>query len=96
MFCGIGPMAIKAAKEAGLKVLASDLNPDCYHYLWNNIIMNKCADTVIPFCMDAREFALHVIDQSNNQQVLDWTFVERDPKRHVSNKIEEAKLCPES
>lgn len=33
MFCGIGPMAIKASKELGIKVLANDLNPDCYHYL---------------------------------------------------------------
>jgi len=28
MFCGIGPLSIKAAKEKGLKVLANDLNPD--------------------------------------------------------------------
>jgi len=62
MFCGIGPMAIRAAKEAGVKVLASDLNPDCYHYLRKNIVLNKVADAVIPFCMDAREFACHVID----------------------------------
>jgi len=55
-------MAIRAAKEAGVKVLASDLNPDCYHYLRKNIVLNKVADAVIPFCMDAREFACHVID----------------------------------
>jgi tRNA (guanine37-N1)-methyltransferase len=53
MFCGIGPMAIKSAKELSVKVLANDLNPDCYHYLRQNIVLNKCADTVIPFCMDA-------------------------------------------
>lgn len=53
MFCGIGPMAIRAAKEQNMRVLANDLNPECYHYLRKNIVLNKVADTVIPFCMDA-------------------------------------------
>jgi len=62
MFCGIGPMAIRAAKESNMWVLANDLNPECYHYLRKNIVLNKVADHVIPFCMDAWEFACHVID----------------------------------
>jgi len=45
-----------------MRVLANDLNPECYHYLRKNIVLNKVADTVIPFCMDAWEFALHVIE----------------------------------
>ena len=44
MFCGIGPLAIKAAKHAGLRVLANDLNPECYKYLRTNIIKNKVAE----------------------------------------------------
>ena len=49
MFCGIGPLSIRAAKAKGVKVLANDLNPDCYHYLRKNIAQNKVADLVIPF-----------------------------------------------
>ena len=62
MFCGIGPMAIKSAKDKGIRVLASDLNPDCYKYLRRNIVLNKCADLVVPFCMDAREFACWAVE----------------------------------
>ncbi len=32
MFCGVGPLAIRAARK-GLKVIANDLNPECYLYL---------------------------------------------------------------
>ena len=70
MFCGIGPMAIKSAKMSKARVLASDLNPDCYKYLRKNIVLNRVADQVIPFNMDARDFAMHIIDQSNKEEVL--------------------------
>jgi len=33
MFCGIGPLAIKAAVKKRVKVLANDLNPESVHYL---------------------------------------------------------------
>lgn len=84
MFCGIGPMAIKAAKEIGIKVLANDLNPDCYHYLRKNIVLNKCADLVVPYCMDAREFVRYVISQSNNPKILEKVSEPQNPKKHIS------------
>ena len=59
MFCGIGPLSVRAAKAKGVKVLANDLNPECYHYLRRNIVNNKVADLVLPYCMDAREFVKH-------------------------------------
>jgi len=40
MFCGVGPLAIRAAK-LGMKVIANDLNPDCYEFLLKNIKLNK-------------------------------------------------------
>lgn len=42
MFCGVGPLAVKAAvKKPKLKVLANDLNPIAYEYLEKNIKLNK-------------------------------------------------------
>ena len=33
MFCGIGPLAVKAAVKKKIKVIANDLNPACYEYI---------------------------------------------------------------
>ena len=33
MFCGIGPLAVKAAAKKRIKVIANDLNPACFDYL---------------------------------------------------------------
>jgi tRNA (guanine37-N1)-methyltransferase len=66
MFCGIGPLAIKAAvKRKGLKVLCNDLNPDGFEYCLKNIILNKVQKRVIPFNMDARQFVRYVVSSSN-------------------------------
>jgi tRNA (guanine37-N1)-methyltransferase len=56
MFCGIGPLAVKAAVKKGIKVLANDLNPACFEYLKKNIALNKVQKQVLPFNMDARAF----------------------------------------
>lgn len=62
MFCGIGPLAVKAAvKRKGIRVLANDLNPACFEYIGKNIQLNKVKDRVIPFNMDAREFVRMVV-----------------------------------
>ena len=107
MFCGVGPLSVKAAKEKQLKVLANDLNPDCYHYLRRNICQNKVADLVIPFCMDGREFIRHLINESNSETVLnkeeeekkevsEKTGDKKKKKKNPTTKEEEAKLVPES
>lgn len=42
MFCGVGPLAVKAAvKRPKIKVLANDLNPIAFEYLDKNIKLNK-------------------------------------------------------
>ena len=66
MFCGIGPLAVKAAMKKRIKVIANDLNPACYDYLKQNISLNKVQKRVIPFNMDAREFVRMVVDKSND------------------------------
>lgn len=55
-FCGVGPFAVRAAKEKGCKVYASDLNPYCHQYLIKNIQVNKVEHLVEPSCGDARQF----------------------------------------
>ena len=42
MFCGIGPLAVKAAvKNKKVKVICNDLNPEGYAYTEVNIKLNK-------------------------------------------------------
>jgi len=52
---GVGPFAIPAGQK-GCLVLANDLNPDSYHWLVENIKVNKVGYTVCPFNVDGREF----------------------------------------
>jgi len=61
MFCGIGPLAVRAAVKKKIKVLANDLNPEGFRYLNINIQTNHVERLVIPFNMDAREFIRRVI-----------------------------------
>ena len=64
MFCGIGPLSIRAAKM-GMKVYANDLNPECFEYLKINSKLNKVEHLVKPYNMDAREFVRHLINKED-------------------------------
>ena len=66
MFCGIGPLAVRAAVKRKMNVIANDLNPECFKYIKANIELNKVKNLVVPFNMDAREFARMVIKLSND------------------------------
>lgn len=66
MFAGIGPFAIPAAQQ-GCVVFANDLNPTSVKYLSLNAKINKVADQVKAFNMDARDFMRKlVIDGEGN------------------------------
>ena len=54
-FCGVGPLAIRAAKQQ-ITTYANDLNPDCYKYLVENSKVNKVEKYLKAYNMDAREF----------------------------------------
>jgi tRNA (guanine37-N1)-methyltransferase len=72
MFCGIGPLAVKAAaSNKKIKVICNDLNPECYQYLNQNIELNKVKNLVYPFNMDAREFVKYVVNLSNTDPITD-------------------------
>jgi len=65
MFCGIGPLAVKAAvKRPKLNVVCNDLNPEGIHYCRKNIKLNKVDKRVTAFNMDAREFVRFHVAQS--------------------------------
>ena len=68
MFCGVGPLSVKAAvKRPKLKVLANDLNPIAHEYLDKNIKLNKLQNRVHPFNMDAREYLRMLVDKDDNR-----------------------------
>jgi len=71
MFCGIGPLSIRAAKK-DLYVLGNDLNPDCYEYLKINAKVNKVEKMIECYNMDAREFAKYIV-------------LEKEPKVHFDH-----------
>ncbi|GMF36517.1 unnamed protein product [Phytophthora fragariaefolia] len=70
MMCGIGPFAIPVALN-GAKVYANDLNPRSYHYLKENIAINKVEKLVTPYNLDGREFLAKLLSEKKQfTQVL--------------------------
>eukprot|EP01104_Vermistella_antarctica_P015469 TRINITY_DN5095_c0_g1_i1.p1 TRINITY_DN5095_c0_g1~~TRINITY_DN5095_c0_g1_i1.p1 ORF type:complete len:453 (+),score=54.46 TRINITY_DN5095_c0_g1_i1:197-1360(+) len=61
MTAGVGPFAVPAARKRGCTVHANDLNPRSFHYLKENIKLNKVVGRVIPFNMDARDFVRYLV-----------------------------------
>ena len=79
MFCGIGPLAVKAAvKRKGLKVVCNDLNPEGIQCCHENIKMNKVSKQVKAYNMDAREFVKWHVAQSNDPTDLTPDFLKFD------------------
>lgn len=74
MFCGIGPLSIRAAK-IGMKVYANDLNPECFHYLKLNSSLNKVDHLVNCYNMDAREFIRDLIKCSDEDIHFDHVYM---------------------
>ena len=65
-FCGVGPLSLRACKK-GIKVFANDLNPSCFKYLNNNIIINKINKNLIhTYNMDARDFIKTLIEKTKH------------------------------
>lgn len=77
-FCGVGPLAIRAAK-VGLTVLANDLNPHSYEYITINQKLNNIKN-ITCFNMDAREFIRAVIGRAklikDDEENFDGKFPE--------------------
>ncbi|KAG1709977.1 hypothetical protein DVH05_016986 [Phytophthora capsici] len=70
MMCGIGPFAIPVALN-GSKVFANDLNPRSFHYLKENIVLNKVEKLVTPYNLDGREFLATLLNEKKQfTQVL--------------------------
>ncbi|KAI8370715.1 Met-10+ like-protein-domain-containing protein [Radiomyces spectabilis] len=61
VFAGVGPFALPAVKK-GCLVYANDLNPASYHWLNENIRLNKITAGIHTYNMDGREFIRKVMD----------------------------------
>jgi len=58
LFAGIGPFSIIIAKKnPSVRVYACDINPNAYHYLVENIRLNKVENRVEAYLGDARELS---------------------------------------
>ena len=55
VFAGVGPFAVPAAKVRRCRVFANDLNPFSFHWLKENVRINKVAN-VETFNLDGRQF----------------------------------------
>ena len=70
MMCGIGPFAVPLAMK-GCRVYANDLNPRSFHYLCENIQLNKVAARVDAFNLDGRAFVAQLLrNKTQFTQVL--------------------------
>ncbi|XP_068648458.1 tRNA (guanine(37)-N1)-methyltransferase 2 [Aristolochia californica] len=103
MFAGVGPFAIPASQK-GCSVYANDLNPDSVRFLKVNAEVNKVADRVHSYNMDARAFMIHLVDVpvSDTRPALDEKnfracqkfnmSTHGDPKSIGSLSVEEERL----
>ena len=55
VFAGVGPFSVPAAKVRHCRVFANDLNPFSFHWLKENVRINKVQD-VETFNLDGRQF----------------------------------------
>ncbi|KAL1928141.1 hypothetical protein VTP01DRAFT_3057 [Rhizomucor pusillus] len=55
VFAGVGPFALPATKK-GCIVYANDLNPESYHWMNENIKLNKITKGIQTYNLDGREF----------------------------------------
>ena len=75
MFAGIGQFSIQIAKHSKpKKVVAIDINPDAYHYLKENIKLNKL-DNIIAINYDNRK--IH-IENFASRIIMGWIFDTHD------------------
>lgn len=71
MFAGIGPFSILMAKRCpSCKVTAVELNPDAYHYLVQNIRLNRVEKNVVAIHGDVRE-ALKSVEEFFDRVIMD-------------------------
>ncbi|XP_057368314.1 tRNA (guanine(37)-N1)-methyltransferase-like [Daphnia carinata] len=55
VFAGVGPFSVPAAKIRKCRVFANDLNPSSYHWLKENVRLNK-VENIETFNLDGRQF----------------------------------------
>ncbi|KPM10012.1 tRNA (guanine(37)-N1)-methyltransferase-like protein, partial [Sarcoptes scabiei] len=92
VFAGVGPFAVPIAKIRKCKVLANDLNPDAYHWLKENVALNKVENLVECFNLDGREFIKNQIKFDIIKQMEEFNGTNLNRRLHVLMNLPELAL----
>ena len=102
MFAGIGYFSIPVAYHSRAYVTAIEKNPQAFHYLKENIKLNRVGDLVNPLNMDCREFTgkgdrviMGYIQKTNEFLEKAFEIVKRGGIIHYHQTVVE-KLYPEA
>ena len=68
LFSGVGPIAIQIAKKNKVLIHAFDINPVAYHYIKENIGLNKLLGSIIPYNLDISSLILPSSEIGKNLQ----------------------------
>lgn len=83
VFAGVGPFAIYAAKYNKCQVLANDLNPDSYHWLCENVNLNKVTEFVRCFNLDGRDFIKTIVKDYLIENVKSYDGSNSNRRYHI-------------
>ena len=79
VFAGIGPFSVPAAKKR-CTVYANDLNPHSYHWLNENMSLNKVKGHYMTYNLDGREFIRTVVKE---KLLHHWQQDSQDQRFHI-------------
>jgi len=84
LFSGVGPIAIQIAKKHKVIIHAFDINPIAYHYLKENINLNKLSGNVIPYNLDINSLILPTSENSKKFQNSADRIIMNLPKKAIN------------
>lgn len=77
IFSGVGRFAIPVAKHKNCRVIANEVNPDCYKWLTHNCKLNKVEHLIKTYNMDVRDFISRVVREDVLNGMRSYDYVKR-------------------